>query len=274
MVDDAGGVAAVERALSILDALTDEKVSLAELSKRTDLYKSTVLRLLKSLERFGYVLRTDDASYRLGAKVLHLGSTYQRYFRTSEIVPPVLVRLAQEVHEGATFYIAEDDMRVALHRVDAARAVRDSVHEGDRLPLTVGAAGHVLRAFAGAPGERMDQIRSAMYCASFGERDAETAAVACPVLGVQQKLVGALSISGPRYRIEALGTDRILPALFKHAQSLSHTFGGRLALPPSATDRATTARTAADPRAEPARAAARPKAAAKKAAPAAASRKA
>ena len=44
------GVAAVDRALSILDALTDDKVSLADLSKRTDLYKSTVLRLLKSLE--------------------------------------------------------------------------------------------------------------------------------------------------------------------------------------------------------------------------------
>jgi DNA-binding IclR family transcriptional regulator len=259
MVDDAGGVAAVERALSILDALTDEKVSLAELSKRTDLYKSTVLRLLKSLERFGYVLRTDDACYRLGAKVLHLGSTYQRYFKTSEIVPPVLVRLAEEVHEGATFYIAEDDMRVALHRVDAARAVRDSVHEGDRLPLTVGAAGHVLRAFAGVPGERMDQIRTAMYCASFGERDPETAAVACPVLGVQQRLVGALSVSGPRYRIEALGTDRILPTLFKHAQNLSQTFGGKLVPPALAAARVAPPSTAAVARTEPARSPTRPR---------------
>ena len=72
-MSDEGGVAAVDRALSILDALTDDKVTLAELSKRTDLYKSTVLRLLKSLEKFGYVLRSADGSYRLGSKVLHLG---------------------------------------------------------------------------------------------------------------------------------------------------------------------------------------------------------
>ena len=98
---DEGGVAAVDRALSILDALTDEKVTLADLSKRTDLYKSTVLRLLKSLERFGYVLRTPDGSYRLGSKVLHLGALYQRHFRTSEIVPPVLERIGAELHEGA-----------------------------------------------------------------------------------------------------------------------------------------------------------------------------
>lgn len=229
--DDPGGVAAVDRALSILDAMTDDQITLAELSKRTGLYKSTVLRLLKSLERFGYVLRTEDGTYRLGAKVLHLGSTYQRFFRASDVVLPVLTRLAADLHEGATFYIAEDDKRVALHRVDASRAVRDSVHEGDRLPLTVGAAGHVLRAFAGMRGDRLDQIRSAMYCASFGERDPETAAVACPVFGVDQRMVGALSVSGPRYRLEALGTDRILPVLFKHAQTLSRSFGGQLTLP-------------------------------------------
>jgi DNA-binding IclR family transcriptional regulator len=145
MADD-GGVAAVDRALSILDALTDDRVTLAELSKRTDLYKSTVLRLLKSLERFGYVLRSADGSYRLGSKVLHLGSLYQRHFRTSDIVPPVLERVAAELHEGAAFYVCEDDKRICLHRVETTRAVRDSVQVGDRLPLTVGAAGHVLRA--------------------------------------------------------------------------------------------------------------------------------
>lgn len=225
-MSDEGGVAAVERALSILDALTDEKTSLAELSKRTGLYKSTVLRLIKSLERFGYVIRSEDGSYRLGSKVLLLGSLYQRHFKTSEIVPPVLRGLVDELHEGASFYILDGDRRVVLHRVDATRAVRDSVHEGDRFPLTNGAAGHVLRAFSGARGERFDLIRETMYAASYGERDAETAAVSCPVFGHDLRLIGALSVSGPRYRIEALGEDHIVPIMFKHARALTRTFGG------------------------------------------------
>jgi DNA-binding IclR family transcriptional regulator len=223
---DDGGVAAVDRALSILDALTDDKVSLAELSKRTDLYKSTVLRLLKSLEKFGYVVRSADGSYRLGAKVLLLGSLYQRHFRTADIVPPVLEKVAAELHEGASFYVCEDDKRVCLHRVETTRAVRDSVHVGDWLPLTVGAAGHVLRAFNGARSERFDEIRRKMYAASYGERDSETAAVAAPVLGPGNQLVGALSVSGPRYRIEAAGEARIVPVLFKYAKELTRTFGG------------------------------------------------
>jgi DNA-binding IclR family transcriptional regulator len=225
-MSDEGGVAAVERALSILDALTDEKITLAELSKRTDLYKSTVLRLAKSLERFGYVFRDDDGCYRLGSKVLYLGSLYQRHFRTSEIVPPVLRKMVEELHEGASFYIADGERRIVLHRVDAPRAVRDSVHEGDRLPITAGAAGHVLRAFAGARGERADRVRETMFAASFGERDPETAAFAAPVFGHGNRCVGALSVSGPLYRIEALGEAKILPVLFKHAQALTKTLGG------------------------------------------------
>lgn len=227
-MSDQEGVAAVDRALSILDALTDERVSLAELSKRTGLYKSTVLRLVKSLEKAGYVLRTADGAYRLGSKVLSLGALYQRYFRTSDIVPPVLERMAADLHEGASFYVCEGDQRVCLHRVESTRAIRDSVHVGDRLPLTVGAAGHVLRAFGDGRGAKLDEIRHQMYAASYGERDSETAAIAAPVFGAGNKLMGALSVSGPRYRLEATGEARIVAVLFQYAKQLSTTFGGNV----------------------------------------------
>lgn len=230
MADD-GGVAAVERALSILDALTSEKMTLAELALRTGLYKSTLLRLSKSLEKFQYVHRSEDGMYRLGSKVAALGSIYRRNFRLSDMVLPVLRAVVAEVHEGASFYVGDGDSRVCLHRVDADRAVRDSVHEGDRLPLTAGAAAHVIRAFAGARGARYDRIRSEMYSASFGERDPETAAVAVPVLGVDRKFIGAISISGPRYRIEALGTGPVVALLFRHARQLSRTLGADCDVP-------------------------------------------
>ena len=223
-----GGVAAVERALAIVDAFADEdpRLSLAEISKRTGLYKSTVIRLARSLEKFGYLLRSEDGSYRLGAKVLALGARYQKHFRTAELVPQVLRQIVEELHEGASFYVRDESQRLCLHRVEASRAVRDSIHEGHRLPLTVGASGHVILAYSGLTGERYDDIRKNLFSASFGERDPETAAVACPVFGLEQKFIGALSVSGPRYRIEALGVKRILPVLFKHARDLTRTLGG------------------------------------------------
>ena len=225
---DKDGVAAVDRALSILDALTEERVSLADLSKRTGLYKSTVLRLLKSLEKAGYVLRTASGAYRLGSKVLSLGALYQRYFRTSDIVPPVLEQLAAELHEGASFYICEGDQRVCLHRIESTRAIRDSIHVGDRLPLSVGAAGHVLRAFGEDADEQLDAVRHQLFAASYGERDAETAAIAVPVFEAGNRLMGALSVSGPRYRLEATGEALIVPVLFRYAKQLTRTFGGNV----------------------------------------------
>jgi DNA-binding IclR family transcriptional regulator len=224
----ASGVAAVDRALSILDAFADDdrKLTLAELAKRTGLYKSTVIRLAKSLEKSRYLLRSEDGTYRLGSKVLSLGALYQKHFGTADIVPPILREIVDELHEGASFYVRDEAQRLCLHRIDSQRAVRDSIHVGDRLPLTVGAAGHVILAFSGLTGERYDQIRKNMYAASFGERDPETAAVACPVFGADQKFLGALSVSGPRYRIEAMGVPSILPVLFRHARNLCRVFGG------------------------------------------------
>jgi DNA-binding IclR family transcriptional regulator len=224
----ASGVAAVDRALSILDAFADEdrKLSLAELAKRTGLYKSTVIRLAKSLEKSRYLMRAEDGTYRLGSKVLSLGALYQKNFGTADIVPPVLREIVDVLHEGASFYVRDEAQRLCLHRIESPRAVRDSIHVGDRLPLTVGAAGHVILAFSGLTGERYDQIRKNMYSASFGERDPETAAVACPVFGADQKFIGALSVSGPRYRIEAMGVQSILPVLFRQARHLCRVFGG------------------------------------------------
>lgn len=67
-----GGVAAVERALTILDAFreSDQSLTLTEISKRVGFYKSTTLRLAESLEKFGYLRRLEDGAFRLVADVL------------------------------------------------------------------------------------------------------------------------------------------------------------------------------------------------------------
>ena len=222
------GVASVERALTILDVFTDRdrSLTLTEISKRAGFYKSATLRLAESLEKFGYLRRLEDGTYRLGPKPLFLGALYQMHFSTSDFVPQVMRRLSEEVREGSSFFVRDDDRRVCLHRVESPRSVRDSLHEGESLPLNVGASGHVLLAFSGLTGGRYDQIRERYYAISVGERDPETSAVACPVFAVQQRLVGALAISGPNYRLDEKTLEGIVPALQKYAAELTGLFGG------------------------------------------------
>lgn len=223
------GVAAVDRALTILDAFkeADQSLTLTEISKRVGFYKSTTLRLAESLEKFGYLRRLDDGAYRLGPKPLFLGSLYQKHFRTAEFVPQVLRQIVDQLQEGASFFIRDDEKRVCLHRVDSPRAIRDSIHEGDTLPINIGASGHVIMAFSGLSGAKYDQIRSQLYSTSVGERDPETAAVACPVFTIGQKLAGALAVSGPKYRFEPKAVEAMIPVLKKHAAELTRTFGGK-----------------------------------------------
>ena len=75
-------VEAVERALTILEAFREgeEALSLAALAEKTGFYKSTILRLAASLERFGYLARTPTGLYRLGPSLWRLGSLYRRSF--------------------------------------------------------------------------------------------------------------------------------------------------------------------------------------------------
>jgi len=222
------GVAAVDRALAILGAFRDEDhaLSLAKLAERTGLYKSTILRIAESLLRAEYLRRLPDGNYQVGAAPLRLASLFQRQSRTSDLVPPVLRDVVEQTGECASFYIREGNSGVCLHRVDSARMVRDTIREGDRLPIDKGAACHVLRAFQGDQGAKLDEVRIDGYCASFGEYDPEIAAVSVPVLGQHQMLVGALTISGPRYRFSDDNVKRMLSSLASGARKLTSDFGG------------------------------------------------
>ena len=108
------GVAAVDRALSILAAFRngDDALSLAELARRTGLYKSTALRLLASLARSGMVERTEQGTWRLGAECARLGSLYGARFDLARIVRPALAALVEATGETASFYVRDGRSRI------------------------------------------------------------------------------------------------------------------------------------------------------------------
>ncbi len=235
------GVAAVDRALSILAAFSpnDRSLTLTQIAERTGLYKSPVLRLIESLARAHYLVRITDGSYQIGPKPLQLGAIFQRQFHTSEYVPPVLRELVAQLGESASYYVPAQNGRICLHRVDAPRMIRDAVREGDWRPLENGAAGTIMLAFRGTPGERLDRVRHDFWAASLGnEVDPELAAVSVPVFGAGGEIAGALSISGPRYRLEEHGTRSFVPALLAAARRLSAHFGADTSVYPPAQEAA------------------------------------
>lgn len=191
-------VEAVERALTILEAFSDGagELSLAELAARTGFYKSTILRLIASLERFGYILRTPAGRYRLGPSLARLGDLYRDERDLETVLRPALRRLRDESGETASFYVRSGLTRTCLYRENAVRELRHHLEEGARLPLALGAAGKVLRAYADESDDTLRRVRRDGYALSLGERDPNIAAVAVPLLDGTGRLLGALCLSG------------------------------------------------------------------------------
>jgi len=215
-------VEAVERALSILAAFQEEEenLSLDALARKTGLYKSTILRLAGSLERFGYLTRERDGRFHLGPSLWRLGSLYRRGFYLGEHVRPQLRRLTEITRETASYYIRDGNERVCLYRLNSPQAVRHHLDEGTRLPLDRGATGKVLLAFSGAGGTDFERIRAAGFYISLGERDPDIGAAAVPVFDRAGRLRGALAVSALITRFSEAARMKAVAALLESAAAL------------------------------------------------------
>lgn len=224
----AAGVASVERALRLLGAFDSRRpeLTLAELSQRTGLYKSTILRLADSLARCGYLQRLSSGKFRIGAQPLRLAALYNADLHQAEVVMPVLRDLCARTLESAALYVIAGDARLCAYRCRSPKAVTDNVQQGELLPLDRGAGGHVLLAFSGRSGPLYDAVRRDKLAVTLGDRDSETAAVACPVFGPGARLEGALSLSGPLSRFTPQAVKSSAAHLQDAGRQLTLLLGG------------------------------------------------
>ena len=222
------GVAAVDRAFAILSAFNIEQdcLSLAEIARRTGLYKSTILRLIASLEKAGFVRRLSDGRYSVGPEPLRLSQLYQTSFRLRDVIHPLLESITEESGETSSFYVLENGSRVVLFRVEPKRAVRVSVLEGARFPLQAGASGKILRAFTRHGDPALTEVRERFWACSVGERDPETTAVSVPVFAMGHELKGALTLSGPSDRLLKEHIEHAASILLRNAAIATHALGG------------------------------------------------
>jgi len=216
-------VEAVERALTILGAFQADKpeLTLADIAAATGFYKSTILRLAGSLERFGYLIREPNGAFRLGPSLWRLGSIYRHGFDLGDAIRPELRHLVDATQETASFYVREEDTRVCLFRQNSPQAARHHLDEGTQLPMSAGASAHVLAAYSSASGAKAASIKAQGYSVSLGERDPHVAAVAVPVFDIAARFRGALAISGLISRFNKTAQARALAQLKASAKRLA-----------------------------------------------------
>ncbi|MBA4344491.1 MAG: IclR family transcriptional regulator [Methylibium sp.] len=237
-----GGAAAVDKALSLLAAFRsgDSTLSLAELAARTQLYKSTALRLLASLEHARLLQREADGRYALGPELARLAALQAASFSLEAQLLPLLRELVAKTQESAAFHVRQGEQRLCLLRVDSPQLLRDHVRAGDVLPLDRGAGGRVLLAFAGQRGRLYAQIRSEGHALLSDDRVPGLTGISAPVWKPGAELAGALTLTLPSSRLQ----PSLLPELLAAAREATLRLGGTPTSMADAQSPASTARPA------------------------------
>ena len=220
-------VAAVDRALSILDAfrLGDQPLSLAEVARRTKLSKATILRLAGTLEQRQFLSRTSDGHFVLGAKPLQLGGIFQSMIQPIDVIPPLLRALSVKTGESASFMIRQGDLRVCLYRIDSPQTVRDHLKPGSILPMNKGAAGRVIMAFSPPYPKPYRAIRESIVDMSISEITPDVASICAPIFD-GQGIAGAIALSGPKTRFTPTALRAMKKEILVTAQAMSSALSG------------------------------------------------
>jgi DNA-binding IclR family transcriptional regulator len=212
----AGGVAAVDKALSLLAIFKhgETALTLSDLAERTAMHKSTCLRLLASLQHAHFIQRTQDGNYALGREVSRLQNIYMTGFALADIVYPILQDLVKETKESVAYSViqgtGQEAQRLCLYRVHSEQMLRDHIREGDLLPLSRGAGGRVLLAFSdldklaympsSKEAKQLAQIKLDGYFAAIGDRSPELAGISAPVFKSNGTLAASLTLTMPSSR--------------------------------------------------------------------------
>lgn len=219
------GVEAVDKALRIL-SLFDSRtsiLSLHEISSRSGLVKSSALRLLVSLRDAGFVAMMPDKRYTVGAEAFRISCAYRQNLGLEELIRPALRRLVSATGESGSFFRREGHRRICLFREDTDQLLREHVAEGDAVEVNKGAAGHVFEEFENEDGDRpadTDRLM-ALPIVSLGERGPGIAGISAPVFALDQGLIGALALSGPRTRFTEARIEQMKPLVVQSARDVS-----------------------------------------------------
>jgi DNA-binding IclR family transcriptional regulator len=234
------GVIAVTRALQLLEAfaLGESHLSLAELSRRCGLHKTTVLRLARTLARSGYMVQREDGEWRLGPSSGWLGARYQAGFDVQNVLEPALRELTQLSGERRLLRARGPCAYLPGTRGRAAGPAPPCAH-GRGAATGQGSPGRVILAFSGEPGEIYEQIRQKGYHCSIGEREQGVATVSAPVFGMHWRLMGSVCISGPASRLPEARLEALARTVIAAANKLSYALAGNSATPAASPVRAT-----------------------------------
>jgi IclR family transcriptional regulator, KDG regulon repressor len=221
-------VRAVERALDILLCFRKDSssLSLTEIAEQVGMNKSTIHRLLATLESKHFIIRDKTTGmYQLGYLFIELASIKLSNLDLQHWAKPYLQELSDESGETVDLAVLDNGHVVYLQVVETSQRVKIAAAAGEQLPACCTASGKALLAYL--PESQVQQIlsqgltqytdktlitpdallkdlqatRGRGYAISEQEFENDISAVAAPILNTNHYPIAAIAIVGPSYRM-------------------------------------------------------------------------
>ncbi len=129
-------VQSIERVFDIIELLSQEHkgLQLTEISRRLDLHKSTVYRLMAVLRKRGYIEKSEYNLYRIGIQFIELSSIYLNNVELKTEAEPFLRKLSMETSQTVFLAMIQEGEVIYLDKFEQFNSIRKYSIIGRRRP--------------------------------------------------------------------------------------------------------------------------------------------
>ena len=217
-VQDRTTVRAVDRAFELLGCFSaDQKtLTLSEAARAVGLPLSTVSRLLGTLESGDFIRRLTDGRYMPGGRLLKIGVMALHGVDLYDLSAPYLERLATLTGETANLGVPiVGDQVLYIRQALSPHSIRHVAWIGRSVPVEGTAIGAAISGRFGRNGVSLARVTL----------EPDVTALAAPIFGADGLVVGALSVTGPSYRMDDALIERAKVELLRAVHAMSSALG-------------------------------------------------
>ncbi len=241
----------VDKALRILELLGQGELRLVDLSASLGEHKSTVQRLLVTLQARGFVRQDEQTKrYSLGLKLLQLASLTLADMDLREAAREPMQRLGDLSQETVHLGVYDEPQVVYIDKIESTFPIRMYSRVGARAESYCTGVGKALIAFLTdyeverylrkvsftrftphtivtprGLREEIARIRARGYALDLQEHEEGVRCAAAPIFGLDGRVAGAISVAAPAFRKSESDIEGLAPAVIETARQISANLG-------------------------------------------------
>ena len=241
----------VVKSLDLLNLFVENpKLSLNEMVQLSGIPKTSVHRMIGSLEDMGFLQKDAENKYSLGLLFLQFGQLVSERLDLRQVALPVMQVLRDDVEEAVNLIMKDGNETIYIEKLETTHPVRLYTKIGRRAPLYAGACSRIILAFLpeqerehylkeielkpiglGTITDKqklrlvLEDSRAKGYSISYSELENHTASLAAPIFNHTGHIVGGLSIAGPDNRFQEDRLPELVEKVKQAAQEISRKLG-------------------------------------------------